>query len=413
MTGGLLVFGIAGYAFVTLTGRVLPEAQANLAIAFYFLVNVAGPGIFYALEQVTSRSTSRTRAAGQPLDAALRRARRAGAGLVLAVTVLLGALAPVMLSSTLHGDWGLYAELLATPLIMGAMHLVRGALGGMQRFDRYAGTLVIEGLARIVFTAVLAAASVSSAWIYGVGYLAASVLAMLAGAVWVRAGSAEAVESIGEPEAAAVDARLAKSLAALAVATLFAQLLPNIAPLAVSSRLARDSVVALAFGQAAVVARIPLLLFFPVQTMLLPSLTAAVTRGEIDWVRRRIRLTLGAITALGALGAVVFVLLGPWVLRTFFATKADLDTPIMVLLAVSTVVLIAAYAVQPALVALGWDRVVTAGWMVGSVVTLGMALLPGDAVNLAAWGQVVGPALTLLVALLGLRAGLRALAQAS
>ena len=58
MTAGLGLFGLAGYVFVALTGHALPRGEANLAIAFYFLVNVVGPGIFYALEQVTSRSVS-------------------------------------------------------------------------------------------------------------------------------------------------------------------------------------------------------------------------------------------------------------------------------------------------------------------------------------------------------------------
>jgi hypothetical protein len=59
-------------------------------------------------------------------------------------------------------------------------------------------------------------------------------------------------------------------------------------------------------------------------------------------------------------------------------------------------------------VALGRDRVVTAGWAIGSVVTLAVALLPFDAVTMAAAGQLIGPGLTFLVVLLGLRAGLRA-----
>jgi O-antigen/teichoic acid export membrane protein len=179
----------------------------------------------------------------------------------------------------------------------------------------------------------------------------------------------------------------------------------------VTSRLAQDSAVALAFGQAAVVARIPLLLFSPVQTMLLPGLTAAVTRGELRTVARRVALTLAAIAVSGTLAVVVFVLLGPWVLRTFLHTTTDLGAVILLLLATSTVVVIAAYAVQPALVALGRDRVVTAGWALGTAVTLTLALLPGDAVSLGAFGQLAGPALTLVVVLLGLRAGLRAPAQ--
>src|SRR5262245_28646413 len=130
MAGGLLVFGVAGYAFVTLTGRDLPKGEANLAITFYFLVNVVGPGIFAALEQVTSRATSAALAAGEPVHLALHRARRAGVGLVAVVMALLVLLTPILTGTTLHGDWALYALVLATPAIMATLHFARGQLAG-------------------------------------------------------------------------------------------------------------------------------------------------------------------------------------------------------------------------------------------------------------------------------------------
>ncbi|MGQ0839647.1 lipopolysaccharide biosynthesis protein [Actinokineospora sp.] len=405
MAAGLILFGIAGYVFVALTGRTLSSAEANLAIAFYFLVNVVGPGIFYALEQVTSRSVSGAVAAGRPLGSAIAQTRRGGLWLVAAVMAILLLLSPILVGATLHGDWVLFVEVLATPVIGAGVHLVRGMLGGLQRFGGYAVTLAVEGVARLVFCVALAVAGASTAWAYGAVYLAGSVVAMLVGVVLLRKGS---TAPASEPVAAAAEQpHIGKGLAALATATLFAQLLPNLAPLAVTSRLAEDSAVALAFGQAAVVARIPLLLFFPIQTMLLPSLTAAVTRGEMGVVARRVRLTLAGVAGVGMLGAVIFVLLGPWVLRTFLNTAAELDTSTMAMLAFSTVVLVAAYAVQPALVALHRDQVVTLGWTIGSVVTLAIVLIPLDAVLAAAVAQIVGPALTLLIVLLGLRAGLR------
>lgn len=400
MAGGLLVFGIAGYAFVTLTGRDLPGDEANLAIAFYFLVNVVGPGIFAALEQVTSRATSRAIAAGEPVHVALHQARRAGAGLVVVVMALLVLLAPILVGKTLHGDWAVYALVLATPPIMAALHFARGQLAGRQRFGTFAGALTIEGGARTVLSVLLVVVGTRAAWIYGVAYLAAAVLAALAAFLWLRAEAPDAGEVVEHPP-------LTKSLAALSLATLFGQLLPNIAPLVVASRLPADSAVALAFGQAAVVARIPLLLVFPIQTMLLPNLTALATKGELGLVAAKVRRFLVAIVGIGALGAVGFVLLGPWALRTFLSARVDLSTSIMVLLAASTVALIAAGAMQPALVALGSNPVVTVGWAIGSTVTFGLGLLPGDPVALAALGQLIGPGLSLGVMLFGLRAKLR------
>lgn len=419
MALGLGVFGLAGYVYVAVTGAALADSEANLAIAFYFIVNVVGPGVFYALEQVTSRATSSARAAGHPLSAALRRAGSAGAGLVATVMAGLLLLAPVLGGITLHDDWRLYAQVLATPVIAGALHLVRGQLGGLQRFSGYAMTLAIEGVARIALSLLLALAGVDDAWLYGIAYLGGSVLAILAGLALLRRG--ERGRSARASHGSADEARdapvpgsgpgVGKGLAALAVANLFAQLLPNLAPLAVASRLAEDSAVALAFGQAVVIARIPMLLFFPVQTMLLPSLSSAVTKGEFRAVARLTNVVMLAVGAFGAAWTVLFVTLGPWVLRTFLGTTAALDTVIMFLLPVSTIVIIWAAAVQPALLALHRDHIVSGAWAIGSAVTLGLVLLPGDPVVAATVAQLVGPGLTLLVGVLALRSGL--LARAS
>lgn len=408
MVLGLGLFGFAGYVFVALTGHVLSRSEANLAITFYFLTNVIGPGIFYALEQVTSRAASSAMADGRPLRPAVDRLRRAGIWLVVAVVAILLLLGPLTIGATLHGNKGVAALVLATPAIAAGLHLVRGLLAGTHRFGGYAATLAVEGLVRLLLISVLAFAGATQAWLYGVGYLAASVIAMLAGLMYLRGTPMEPAAEPDPHRSPHETHAVGGSLAALAVASLFAQLLPNIAPLAVTSRLAQDSAVALAFGQAAVVARIPLLLFFPVQTVLLPILTAAVTRGHFTSVVRWIKLTLAGVAGVGAVCSVLFVLFGHWVLRTFLNTSVDLDREVMVLLAVSTVVLIASYAAQSALVALRRDHVVTAGWIIGSAVTLGLALLPLiDPVTTAAAAQVLGPVLTLLLGLFAIRFALR------
>jgi hypothetical protein len=67
------------------------------------------------------------------------------------------------------------------------------------------------------------------------------------------------------------------------------------------------------------------------------------------------------------------------------------------MLALSTVVLMVAYTLQPALVALNGDRWAMAGWAGGSVLNGTVALLPFAAVPAAAVGQLLGPALTAAV----------------
>ncbi len=398
MAVGLGVFGLAGYLFVALTGHTLSTDQANLAVTLYFVVNVIGPGIFAALEQVTSRAV----ASGQAVRSVVRRVCASGGSLAAVVVAVLLLLAPFAVDRTLGGDWLLFAEVLATPALIAALSVVRGLLAGLQRFSGYAVTLTVEGGVRLGLCGLLVVLGASEAWLFGLAYLGGSVLATLAGLLWLPKG-----RSASSTSSAVAAPPVGKALAALAAATLLSQLLPNLAPLAVNSRLPLDSVVALAFGQAVVIARIPLLLLYPIQTMLLPSMSAAVAKGDLGFVTRRIKLALAVLCGLGMVYAVAFTLVGPWMLRTFMGTKVDPATVVTMLLAVSTVILIAAFVTQPALVALRRDNTITLGWAVGSAATLAMVILPGDPPFVAALAQTVGPLLTLLVMLLGLRSALR------
>jgi O-antigen/teichoic acid export membrane protein len=423
MAAGMLVFAAAGYAFVVLAGRVLPRDQATLATSVYFLVNVVGPGIFFALEQVASRTTAAALATGGELGPVARRAYRTGLKLLAAVIVGLLALAPLLGAKTLHGDWPVYAVVLAMPVISVHLHLGRGRLAGMRRFGSYATTLAVEGGGRVVLCLAVAVAGAGSAWMFGLAYIFPSAVAAGVGLLAAQRAAARSpaqstpaafpaagVPAVSTVQAAAAPAStapaatvaapggdLGKGMAALALASLFSQLLPNIAALAVNSRLPASSAMALAFSQAAVVARIPLLMFLPIQAMILPGLTAAAARGDLAAVRAKARQVLAATIGIGLAGALVFVLLGSWALRTFFGTTQPVGQGILLMLALSTVVLMAAYTVQPALVAVGGDRWVMAGWSLGSLLTGTLALLPYAPVAAGAVGQLLGPALTVTV----------------
>jgi hypothetical protein len=151
------------------------------------------------------------------------------------IMALLVLLAPVMVGATLHGDWVLFAAVLATPAISAALGLIRGELAGRQRFDRYAATLAIEGSARLVLCLLLALAGTDVAWIFGVAFLGASMVVVGIGRLWLR-DDARTAEAVGTEDGAVGEdgeryPPVGRGLAALALATLFAQLLPNIARL--------------------------------------------------------------------------------------------------------------------------------------------------------------------------------------
>ncbi|HEV7646641.1 MAG TPA: hypothetical protein VGP26_00615 [Actinophytocola sp.] len=457
--GGLALVGAAGYAFVALTGHTLPPADAAAAASVYLMVNIIGPGLFSALEQETSRSVSAEIAAGRDPGRITRNAALLAAATLAGVVVLLLAVSPVLTGQALGGRWGLFAAVLLSVVTSAAVYVVRGLVGGRQRFTGYAATLGAEGVARILPCVVLAVAGAADVVAYAIAFAAGSAFGALAGLPWLRkpvarqpsaanatavpdgayaaaassaggqaapdvratADAAEARDAAaaipdmptapaaptaagaqGAEATAPTVGRMARSLSLLAGGTLLMLLVANLAPIVVTPRLAGDAATAAAFASAFVLARVPLFLFAPVQAVLLPALTRAATRGELDRVRAMLRRILLAVAAVGIPGVVASFLVGPWAVQVLFGADVRLPATVVGLLGVSTVGLMVGQVLQPGLVALGRHHVVTVAWLAGAVVLVTVLALPGGALRAGVTGQLGSAAVVVLVMLAAL-----------
>ena len=112
---------------------------------------------------------------------------------------------------------------------------------------------------------------------------------------------------------------------------------------------------------------------------------------------------LATVAGLGAFGTVVLAGAGPWVLRVFFGTKADLSHELLGSLGVGTVFLMLTAILQPTLVALNRHRSVPLAWGIGAVVLTGAVVLPISPWHAAAACLIVGPVTVVAVMALGLR----------
>jgi O-antigen/teichoic acid export membrane protein len=435
--GGLALVGAAGYAFVALTGHTLPPADAAAAASVYLMVNIIGPGLFSALEQETSRSVSAEIAAGRDPGRVTRNAAQLAAAALAGVVVLLLAVSPVLTDKALGGRWGLFAAVLLSVVTSAAVYVVRGLVGGRQRFTGYAATLGAEGVARILPCLVLALAGAADVVAYAVAFAAGSAFGALAGLPWLRGpveprpgapgvaagasvplasaasggsttveldgpdGSSEWGGRRGPGGAAEVPTvrRMARGMSFLAGGTLLMLLVANLAPIVVTPRLSADAATAAAFASAFVLARVPLFLFAPVQAVLLPALTSAATRGELDRVRATLRRILLAVAAVGVPGVVASYLVGPWAVQVLFGAEVRLPATVVGLLGVSTVGLMVGQVLQPGLVALGRHQAVTLAWLAGAVVLVTILALPGDALRAGVTGQLASAAVVVVVML--------------
>jgi O-antigen/teichoic acid export membrane protein len=212
---------------------------------------------------------------------------------------------------------------------------------------------------------------------------------------------------------------LAAAIGFLACASSLTLLVTNLAPVVLTSRLGPgpgEAELAASFVSLFLLARIPLFLFAPVQAFLLPALSAAAQRGDLAAVRSRVRLALLAVAAVGLPGVLGATLLGPWASRVLFHAPIELPRLVAGLLGVSTVAMMAAAILQPALVALRRNRASTATWIVSSALFVGLLFTPTTIMSpltATVTAQLVTPLLVGLLMLTTLRRELRARAAAA
>ena len=444
--GGLVLVGAAAYAVMALAGHTLTPRDYAAAASMFLLTAILGPGVFAAVEQQTNHEVSARLAVGAPLRSVVWAAGAVCAVMTGLMVALVLALGPLLVPRAFAGHTALLGATVLAVVGAAGAYLLRGIVAGQRRFGWYGISLAAEGLGRLVPCAVLAAVGAATAerfgWAFALGCAVAAAVSLptVAGRIRPRpsASSATAPDTAARhPDAAAPDTagpggtapgtavlpgtalgaagvrRLAAAIGFLACASSLTLLVTNLAPVVLTSRLGSgpgEAELAASFVSLFLLARIPLFLFAPVQAFLLPALSAAAQRGDLAAVRSRVRLALLAVAAVGLPGVLAATLLGPWASHVLFHAPIELSRPVAGLLGVSTVAMMAAGILQPALVALRRNRAATAAWIVSSALFVGLLFTPASIMSpLAATvtAQLVTPALVCALMLTTLRRELR------
>ncbi|GAA3250455.1 hypothetical protein GCM10017691_62440 [Pseudonocardia petroleophila] len=391
---GLGLVALAGYVFVAVVGRVFAgpanAAELSALTSLYLLVNIIGPGLFAALEPELSRAVSAQVAAGEPIRPVARRVALIAVGTLAALALVLALLWPAVLDQVFAQRPSLLVALMVAAAGAAAVYWARGLLSGQQRFGAYGSSLYLEGAARLLPCVVLFLLAVREPAAFGFAFAVGAGVAAVALVPSLRLGPS----GVGGPPVGTIG----RGLSFLVTATLLTQLVANLAPVVVTYRMPGNAITASAFAVSFVLARIPLMLFAPIQAVLLPHLTRAAELGRIDVVRHRMRQVLLAVGAVGIPSVGLGTLLGPWGVRTLFAVETPPSRLVFGLLAFSAVLIMAALVLQPALVALREQRTVMFAWTAGAVVFLAALLAPIDPIQAALVGQIAGPAVVLGVA---------------
>ena len=153
--GGLLMNGLAAYAFVTLAARNLgPEAYTPVGM-LWALSFMLGPGFFQPLEQETARTIASR--FGRGVAPVVRSAAAIGGLVALGLAVVGTVASPWLVDGVFDGEPRLLVGLLLVVVGLGVAHLAKGVLAGLGRFGGYARYVVGEGLGRLLAVGLLVA----------------------------------------------------------------------------------------------------------------------------------------------------------------------------------------------------------------------------------------------------------------
>ena len=390
LSGATLASGVFAYAYHVLAARTLgPEAYGLVAVlwaALFLLVVV----LFRPLEQTTSRALADRLARGQEVRSVLRAMFRIY--LVVAVVVgIAGVVGWSLLADKLFlGDGFFVGSLLIGLAAYGVAYVLRGVCAGVGWFKGYALLLVTDGAARLVVVLPLVAvASRDLAAAAMVAAAAASVL--LPVAVGRKVLTPLASPGAGKPFHVGAAVAFAWPAAVIAVAD---QVLVNGGPLLVMLGGGEDvgKVAGLVFA-ATMLVRIPVFVFQGMATSLLPNLTRLHAASEPALFRRAVLRAAAGLAGCAVLIVVTVSLVGPEAMQAVYGSEYVVGRLELALLGVGVGCYLATSTFSQALLALDRGRIAAAGWIVSSVIFLGVYFVsPGSPLMQVAVAFAVGTA---------------------
>jgi O-antigen/teichoic acid export membrane protein len=368
---GAAVLGLCSYVFLTVAARGLVPEQFGELSALWALLFGFVAGLWYPVEQETTRVVAVAEDGPAPAAAVVARisvlATIPALALVVVFLVSLG-------DRALGGVVGLGAALAVAVPAIGLASFQRGALLGRRRYGWAAWQLAADGIVRAVGVVVLAAVDAEVGW-YGVLLAVAPLVAVaLTAPGRVPLGGHDATASPSPP----VPWRpVLADLARLLAGSYLAIVLFNVGPLIV--RLGGTAEETGRFMAMFVIARLPLFFAGAVVSGLLATLVRTYEQGSPQAFLRASRSAAAAAAGVSLLACVPLGLLAPWAARTFFGSAYEVDLVQSVTVALSTAGFVTALVLQGALVAAREQRAVAWSWLLAAVAFVVAAVAPSVA----------------------------------
>jgi O-antigen/teichoic acid export membrane protein len=367
---GLMVNGIATYAFLGIANRTLSAAEYSAVGVFWALMFAVGNGIMQPLEQEVARAVSGRRAAGLGAGPVVKRAAVIGAGFSIVVTIVV-----IVLHKWFEG-WFNHDEMLVVAFVIGlvgfcAGHLTRGTLSSQRRYPAYAMFFGVDGVSRVILAVILAVIGVTVAGPFGLVMAITPFIGVAAALVRQK--------GLVEPGPEAPWNELTRNLGWLLMGTVSIALVVQGGTIAVGILAGPDQQGAAGqFLNGLQTARIPLFLFQAVLASLLPKLSHLSGSGQLDEFVSALRRLVLTILGFGVFTTIAAGLFGPFVIRIVFGTDSTLTGRDLALLAGAFILIMATICLDQALIALGAHSRMAVGWLLALGAFVGVTALGTD-----------------------------------
>jgi len=392
---GLLVAGIASYAFFIVGKGALGEEAFKPLASLWFMTFALAPGFFLPLEQEVGRALAHRRALAQGGRPVVQRVMLLGGILATIVSVVVLAISPFLTSELFSGNWVVTAALVVAFVAYAPAHLSRGICSGTGRFSSYAIVMGADGFSRIAGCILLALIGVK---VVG-AYAFVIALAPLTGVAYiVRRGQLST-----KPGPEASWSEVTPNLGWLLLGSVLAAGLVNAGPIA-TDLFANDAQAAdvTRFANAVLLARVPLFLFQAVQAALLPRLARLAARGDLTEFKQGFKQLMTLVLAVGAFGTVGAFTIGPAVFEIAFGSTISNRT--LGILALGSACYMVALATAQAVIALRGHALVALGWCVGmAAFVLTTMFASNDLFRRVELGLFAGPAAAMISFVVSLR----------
>jgi O-antigen/teichoic acid export membrane protein len=392
---GLLVGGVSIYVFFRLGQEALGQDGFKPIVSLWFVMFALVPGFFLPLEQEVSRSVAHRRALGDGVRPVVHKVAPVAAAITLLLVVAV-ALARTRLTNDLFEGSAVVTLALVIALVGYApFHIARGICSGLGHFRIYSLMIALDGLLRVIVCAVFLLAGLDRVGPYAL-MVAVVPLVIAVGAF----GSGRLRTSPGTP---ASWGELAPNLGWLLLGTLCSGALINAGPLTVDL-LGEGTApeVVTRFGNAVLLARIPLFLFQAVNAAMLPRLTQLVTLGNATEFRAVLRRLFTLVGGVGVIGVVGAFIAGPWVLDLVY--DGGIDRRTITLLAFASAVYMLAQACAQSVLSMSGHVFVAVGWVTSFASFVATAAWSSDDLFLRVeLALITSAAVALVIFMFGLR----------